>query len=482
MIIGFRMRFAIGRDRSNVRRWALPRIDLILKSILTHTLTNTLTFSLGLNLAVTLPAANAASGPSTSPKVSTVGDRLWVWAHDAGVYNGHWGLSGPSRMTPIEGAAYLGLKNIIFIRYLGKPAPPFDQYAVPFRSMNRVMWSITGANGLTSADEREAVFRLAAANPNITGVFMDDFFHLAAEPSGPAQWLAQNVPNFPVDLSLELPQAEVLTRLELQQTNWRTGDYRSKDISIAVSPDGAHWTEVGSMRLPNEAAAVRTLSLPEDPTRFVRLRFLNTHDTATNSSRSCGLRELKLWSKGQELDLKSATIQASSAFTGHEPSQLIGRVDPKVDAPAALSVGALQDIRGRLQLPDRRLDLGVTLYTYQLTPQVRSHLALCDVVSLWTWKSEDLEKLESNFTRLKELIPEKRVLLGCYLYDFGNNQSLPLTRMKHQCNLALRWLQEGKIEGIIFLGTNVCDLNLESVEWTRAWIAQIGSRRLVTRH
>jgi hypothetical protein len=428
-------------------------------------------------LCLFLIVAHNAIGQSQPLQPATVNDRLWAWAHDAGVYNGNWGLPGPSRMTPVEGAAYLGLKNVIFIRYLGKPAPPFDQYIIPFRSMNRVMWSITGANGITSTEERETVFRLAVANPNITGVFMDDFFHLAAESSTSPQWLAKNEPPFPVELNLELPQARTLTRVDLQQTEWRTGDYRSKDLIVATSIDGTHWIEAGGARLPNQAGALHSVALPGTPARFLRLRFLNTYDTGIKSSRSCGLRALKLWSNTMEVDLKPAKIKASSSFPGHEPSVLIDPSSVSV-APAALSPAALQAIRQRLQLPARRLDLGVTLYTYQLTPRVQSHLELCDIVSLWTWKSEDLAELETNFARLLELAPQKRVFLGCYLYDFGNNRALPLDRMKHQCTLALRWLQEGKIEGIIFLGTNVCDLNLETVEWTRAWIAQVGSQAL----
>ncbi|MBL9169000.1 MAG: discoidin domain-containing protein [Verrucomicrobiales bacterium] len=428
-------------------------------------------------LSLLLLAAERSNGQSQPPQPTTVNDRLWAWAHDAGVYNGNWGLPGPSRMTPVEGAAYLGTKNVIFIRYLGKPAPPFDQYVIPFRSMSRVMWSITGANGITSTEEREAVFRLVAANPNITGVFMDDFFHLAAESSASPQWLAKNEPPFPVELNLELPQARKLTRVDLQQTEWRTGDYRSKDFTVATSIDGATWVEAGGGRMPNEAGAAHSVTLPGNPTRFLRFRFLNTHDSGIKSSRSCGLRALRLWSDAVEVDLKTAKIEASSTFPGHEPSLLIDPSSPSV-ASAALSPAALQAIRQRLRLPDRRLDLGVTLYTYQLTPRVQSHLELCDIVSLWTWKSEDLAQLETNFARLRELAPHQRVFLGCYLYDFGNNRALPLDRMKHQCALALRWLQEGKIEGIIFLGTNVCDLNLETVEWTRSWIAQVGSQLL----
>ncbi len=279
-----------------------------------------------------LGQAASASGGASSP--DTVRDRLWVWAHEAGVYNGAWGLPGNSRITPVEGAHWFDVPNLIFIRYEGKPAPPFEQYAVPFRSLKRVYWSIAGAGGATSEEERQQVWRLAASLPNCAGLFMDDFF-------------------------------------------------RSSEA----------------------------VKLPEGKS-----------------------------------------------------------------VPAALSIEELKDLRGRLNLGFRKLDLGVTLYTHQLEPRLVPQLELCEVISLWTWKSEDLKDLEANLAALKKMVPDKRLLLGCYLWDFGNQKPMPLERLEKQCELGLRWLLEGRIEGIIFLATNLADLNLEAVEWARAWIERVGGR------
>jgi hypothetical protein len=51
---------------------------------------------------------------------------------------------------------------------------------------------------------------------------------------------------------------------------------------------------------------------------------------------------------------------------------------------------------------------------------------------------------------------------------------MPVEWMRHQCELGLTWLKEGKIEGMIFLASCICDLDLEAVEWTRAWIREVG--------
>ncbi len=48
--------------------------------------------------------------------------------------------------------------------------------------------------------------------------------------------------------------------------------------------------------------------------------------------------------------------------------------------------------------------------------------------------------------------------------------------MKHQCELSLQWLKQRRIEGLIFLASCICDLELEAVEWTRRWIAEVGDQ------
>src|SRR5438105_9709059 len=107
---------------------------------------------------------------------STAQDKLWIWGHDAGAHNEGWGLPRPSRITPTEAAFYLGVPNLIMVRYAGRPCLPLDRYAVPFRPLKRVVWSVVGAGGQTDDDEREHILDLAARCPNVIGVIMDDFF------------------------------------------------------------------------------------------------------------------------------------------------------------------------------------------------------------------------------------------------------------------------------------------------------------------
>ena len=75
--------------------------------------------------------------------VVTVRDRFWIWGHEAGSHDHGGGLQWSSRMTPAEGAYYLGVPNLIMVRYRDRsgtplPLPPYDQYALAFRPLRRV--------------------------------------------------------------------------------------------------------------------------------------------------------------------------------------------------------------------------------------------------------------------------------------------------------------------------------------------------------
>ena len=50
--------------------------------------------------------------------------------------------------------------------------------------------------------------------------------------------------------------------------------------------------------------------------------------------------------------------------------------------------------------------------------------------------------------------------------------------MEMQCETGLKWLREGRIQGMIFLASCICDLDLDAGEWTRRWIARVGDERI----
>jgi len=126
--------------------------------------------------------------------------------------------------------------------------------------------------------------------------------------------------------------------------------------------------------------------------------------------------------------------------------------------------------RIRETLHSHDLELWVVLYQHQLDWQVAPYLSECDGVTFWTWKSEGLKDIEGSFRKLQRIAPDSRKMLGCYMWDYGNSKPMPVGLMEKQSLFGVKLLEQGDIEGMIFLSTCICDLELETVEWTRNFI------------
>lgn len=133
----------------------------------------------------------------------------------------------------------------------------------------------------------------------------------------------------------------------------------------------------------------------------------------------------------------------------------------------------------RKRLNEKTLDLWAVIYTHQLDHPVSAHLDQFDVVTLWTWRAKDLPSLESNLERLENLTHAPRKVLGYYMWDYGDHRPMPVDLMRYQCEQGLKWLKAGRIDGLIFLASCICDLGLDAVEWTRRWIGEVGDRTLI---
>jgi hypothetical protein len=161
-------------------------------------------------------------------------------------------------------------------------------------------------------------------------------------------------------------------------------------------------------------------------------------------------------------------VQMDDFFRDTLDGGLVGSLTPQ----------ELDYVQRRLALGGRKLSLWVTLYQQELQHDLSAYLSKVDVVTFWTWQAKDLVRLEENFAKAERAAPQARKVLGCYMWDYGDQKPMPVPLMQKQCQLGLEWLRLGRIDGMIFLASCICDLNLDAVEWTRNWIREVGDEKL----
>ena len=71
-------------------------------------------------------------------------DKFWLWGHPEGVYNGVWGNTGVSRMTPMEACLYLGVRNTFMVP-VGQNVST-RQYNKSFKTLSAVGWECFGVD------------------------------------------------------------------------------------------------------------------------------------------------------------------------------------------------------------------------------------------------------------------------------------------------------------------------------------------------
>ena len=117
------------------------------------------------------------------------------------------------------------------------------------------------------------------------------------------------------------------------------------------------------------------------------------------------------------------------------------------------------------------LPLWVVVYENQLCqPAVIEQLELCDVISFWTWQARNLAAMEGNLSMLRDKLPSKKLAAGLYMWDFGGEMPLSMQLMRHQCDVALDYLEKGIIDDIILLGSPLVGMNLPTIDFARQWI------------
>lgn len=98
-------------------------------------------------------------------------DICWLWGHPEGRYNDEWGNTRVSRMTPMEGCLYLGVRNTYMVP-VGWDVN-MRQYNKSFTTLNEVGWECCKA--ATDPTMVDPIIAEAADFPNVKRIVFDDF-------------------------------------------------------------------------------------------------------------------------------------------------------------------------------------------------------------------------------------------------------------------------------------------------------------------
>jgi len=150
--------------------------------------------------ALTSTAASSRAGEVAWPTYeNNLRDRLWMWGHDSGDYDGPDGVYNIPLSDPIsmaDGIKSMGIPNVCVIR----GGTPDAEYREQFRDVKRVAWNLSSGSNESYRSLKDYVFGLRDTMPNLTGYYLDDFFRFGERPDFNADSETEAAP---ASLSLE---------------------------------------------------------------------------------------------------------------------------------------------------------------------------------------------------------------------------------------------------------------------------------------
>ena len=138
----------------------------------------------------------------------------------------------------------------------------------------------------------------------------------------------------------------------------------------------------------------------------------------------------------------------------------------------------IKTIRKKIDKASRPMELWSTCYVKYSEKFRPSMYDPIDVIAVWNMNTDDIAKLEEDMQVYEKLLPNKRKVLGLYIYDYRKGEGVSTELMEIQCEKGLKWLKEGRIEGMVFLTNCVMGIGLESEYWLRDWIDKVGDQEL----
>ena len=215
----------------------------------------------------------------------------------------------------------------------------------------------------------------------------------------------------------------------------------------------------------------------------------NSDETAEHDMLGIDGAERVVW------EISPSKASGASAF---DYSEVIGRVTrlaaqyPKIEgvllddmSTVAVSAGLKPEhicaIRDQLGTDNARIRIWGVVYTMNLhDPALAAYVQELDVINLWTWHARDLPQLEENVAYCAAQWPDKPIVVGLYLHDYGEGRSIPADLAQQQNETALALVRDKRIAGIVYLTiTNEPETVSQTAGWIREHTGQSPAERLL---
>ncbi len=148
-------------------------------------------------------------------------DRLWMWGHDSGVYDGPrnpYNIPTSAPLSMADALQSMGIPNVCVIR---KEASD-EAYLQQFKAVKRVAWALCMSYPGAYQDLKRKNFGLRDTMPNLTGYYLDDLFRLTSTPG-----FDRNSTTTPAPAGLSLAE---LRQLRAEMTAYK----RRLDLAVVL--------------------------------------------------------------------------------------------------------------------------------------------------------------------------------------------------------------------------------------------------------
>ena len=100
-------------------------------------------------------------------------------------------------------------------------------------------------------------------------------------------------------------------------------------------------------------------------------------------------------------------------------------------------------------------------------------------IKLKPLKTVSIEFVEEIFQKYKlKSTPDKKRLMGCYLYNFGKEKEAQAEMVRYQLDHNLELMKQGLLDGIVLHNNSMGGFDLSAYKAAKEWVGEHGNERV----